>query len=70
MDAGMGIPFYKLGLTVEEAERLADELIVMRRLSADNIDLCRQVVDKYGVEAVYVSVCLYLGVKMRPEGDE
>ncbi len=50
--------FELLDISEEDGERLMKELGRMFTESDDAVDLCKAVVDKYGVEAVFTSFCL------------
>jgi len=47
-----------LGMTDEDADRLISEFGQMFAMSENPVDLCKLIVDKYGVDAVFISVCL------------
>lgn len=57
--AGNGVPLYELlGMTDEDADRLIKEFGQMFAVCDNPVDLCKIIVDKYGIDAVYISVCL------------
>ena len=47
-----------LDMSKEDGERLMKEMGIMFRDSDGPPDLCKQVVDKYGIDAVFSSICL------------
>ena len=47
-----------LGMSEEHGERLMKELGIMFKDSESPPDLCKKVIDKYGVDAVFSSICL------------
>lgn len=47
-----------LGMTADDAERITKDFAVLLTSSESLRDLCRLMVEKYGVEAVAMSVCL------------
>lgn len=47
-----------LDMSEEDAERLTNELGQMVAECEGPAELCKQVVDKYGIEAVFTSICL------------
>lgn len=47
-----------LDMPEEDGERLMDELALMFAGCEGPADLCKQVVDKYGVEAVFMTICM------------
>lgn len=50
--------FELLDMPPEDGERLMDELGEMFEASEGPPDLCKKVVDKYGIDAVFTSICL------------
>ena len=47
-----------LGMTDEDADRLIKEFGQMFAACDNPVDLCKIIVDKYGIDAVYISICL------------
>jgi len=47
-----------LGMTAEDTDRLLKEFGQMFAVCDNPLDLCKIIVDKYGVDAVFISVCL------------
>ncbi len=62
--AGKWLPLYEmLGMTPEDAERISSAFGVLIGESTSPGDLCSRVVDKYGVDAVCASICLYIALE-------
>jgi len=52
-----------LGMTDEDADRLIKEFEQMFIVCDNPVDLCKIVVDKYGVDAVFSTICLWMTLK-------
>jgi len=52
-----------LGMTVEDADRLLKEFGQMFAVCDNPVDLCKIIVDKYGIDAVFTSVCLRMALE-------
>lgn len=57
--------FELLDMPPEDGERLMDELGEMFVASDGPAELCKRVVDKYGVDAVFTSICLRMVLEQR-----
>ena len=57
-DAKLVTIYELLGMSEEDGERLMKEVGQMFQECESPPDLCKRVVDKYGVDAVFTSICL------------
>lgn len=62
------IPLYKiLGMTEDERASMNADFMVMAEETEDLFDLCKRFVDKYGIEAVFMSINLFMVLEMTRE---
>jgi len=54
------LPLYKiLGMTQDELENLHRKFVAIAGPTEDLFELCKIIVDKYGLEAVFMSLSMY-----------
>jgi len=56
--------FEILGMTTDELENMSKEFVSMSRQTEDLFELCKILVDKYGLEAVFMSMSMYRVLEM------
>jgi len=63
-EAGKWLPLYEmLGMNFEDAVRITRDFDKIIKESTSPGDMCKRVVDQYGVDAVCTSMCLYLALE-------
>jgi len=56
--------FEILGMTHDELESMSRDFVAMAGPTEDLFDLCRLIVDKYGLEAVFMSMSVFRVIEM------
>jgi len=61
---GSWVPLYEmLGMTPEDGQRITDDFAEIIRSVKSPGDLCKRVVELYGVDAVCMSMCLHIALE-------
>jgi len=59
------LPLFKiLGMTHDELESMSRDFASMAGSTEDLFDLCKRIVDKYGLEAVFMSLSMFRVMEM------
>jgi len=56
--------FEILGMTPDELESMSRDFVAMTRSTEDLFELCKIIIDKYGLEAVFMSMNLFRILEM------
>lgn len=59
------LPLFEiLGMTHDELESMSRDFVSMAGSTEDLFDLCKRIVDKYGLEAVFMSLSMFRVMEM------